>query len=119
MRAEPCVVAGTSPRHNSQGVHHEEVRIHRHHRFRFRRGRHGIGGYGRGVHEHRGGNAGDTVTNLQKQGYSVQLNGSVSAPLSQCTVTDVHGVSAPPAGQSSAMSSTTVYVDVSCPDLNN
>ncbi|AMT73937.1 hypothetical protein [Mycobacteroides immunogenum] len=63
-----------------------------------------------------GGNAGDTVANLQKQGYSVQLNGSVSAPLSQCTVTDVHGVSA---GQSSAMSSTTVYVDVSCPDLNN
>lgn len=66
-----------------------------------------------------GGNAGDTVANLQKQGYSVQLNGSVSAPLSQCTVTDVHGASALPAGQSSAMSSTTVYVDVSCPDLNN
>ena len=31
-----------------------------------------------------GSSASDTVSSLQAQGYNVQLNGSVTAPLSQC-----------------------------------
>ena len=35
--------------------------------------------------------AGDTVKSLQAQGYNVQINGSVTSPLSECLVTGVHG----------------------------
>ncbi|MGH3722836.1 MAG: hypothetical protein ACRDUS_01765 [Mycobacterium sp.] len=59
-----------------------------------------------------GGSASDTIGNLQRQGYSVQINGSVSAPLSECIATDVHGAS-------SSSSSGTVYVDVSCHSVDN
>jgi hypothetical protein len=60
-----------------------------------------------------GSSASDTVNRLQAQGYNVQLNGAVAAPLSQCTVTGVHGNSASPT------TFTTVYVDISCPPSNN
>ena len=60
--------------------------------------------------------ASDTVNSLQAQGYNVQLNGSVTAPLSQCIVTGVHGDSAAPHDPTVF---TTVYVDVSCPPSNN
>ena len=57
-----------------------------------------------------GGNAADAVKELQAEGYNVQINGSVTDPLSTCVTTGVHGV--PTAGSSF----TTVDVDVSCPD---
>jgi hypothetical protein len=46
----------------------------------------------------------------------VVLNGSVTAPLSDCTVTGVHGDSAGPVDPTRL---NTVYVDVSCPSLND
>ncbi len=55
-----------------------------------------------------GGNAADTVQHLQGHGYSVQLNGTADAPLSQCVATDVTGV------PSDETVFTTVYVTVSC-----
>ena len=66
-----------------------------------------------------GGNADDAVKELQAEGYNVQINGSVTDPLSACVTTGVYGV--PTAGNSSGprsgpLSFTTVYVDVSCPD---
>jgi hypothetical protein len=66
-----------------------------------------------------GGNAADAVKELQAEGYNVQINGSVTDPLSTCVTTAVHGV---PATASSSgphvapLPFTTVYVDVSCPD---
>jgi hypothetical protein len=59
-----------------------------------------------------GSSASDVVNSLHAQGYNVQLNGSVTASLSQCIVTGVHGDSGSP-------QNTTVYVDVSCPPSNN
>jgi hypothetical protein len=66
-----------------------------------------------------GGNAADAVKELQAEGYNVQINGSVTDPLSACVTTGVYGV--PNAGSSSGpqtgpLSFTTVHVDVSCPD---
>ena len=66
-----------------------------------------------------GGNAADTVRQLQAEGYSVQLNGTASVPLSRCTTTGVHGIpdSVNSAGpQANPLPSDTVYVDISCPD---
>jgi hypothetical protein len=48
------------------------------------------------------------VASLKAQGYNVMLNGSVTEPLSECSVTDVHNPD--------VAGFTTVYVDVSCPD---
>ncbi|TGD88922.1 hypothetical protein BayCH28_05910 [Mycolicibacterium sp. CH28] len=48
------------------------------------------------------GSAPDIISQLQSQGYEVQLNGQPSDGLSQCTVTDVH------------RSSPTAYVDLDC-----
>jgi hypothetical protein len=50
-------------------------------------------------------------------GYSVQLNGSLTGSLPQCTVTGVHGLSDTDTG--ATVGSGTVYVDVSCPSLND
>ncbi|WP_431234705.1 hypothetical protein ACQ856_09300 [Mycolicibacterium psychrotolerans] len=61
-----------------------------------------------------GGNAGDTVSELSDQGYNVQINGPVPVPLSRCKTTGIHGI--PNAVDALPPSSTTVYVDVSCPD---
>lgn len=65
-----------------------------------------------------GGNAADTINELRTEGYNVQINGSVSVPLSECVTTGVHGVSdtsdaASP--HSGTVGFTTVDVDVSCP----
>jgi hypothetical protein len=65
-----------------------------------------------------GGNAADTVNELRAGGYNIQINGSVSAPLSECTTTAVHGVpnAAGSTGPRSGPSTfTNVEVDVSCP----
>ena len=52
----------------------------------------------------------DTVAALQAQGYNVALNGIADVPLSECIVTDVHGLS--------DVRPTTAYVDISCPSDN-
>lgn len=67
-----------------------------------------------------GTSAAGTIDSLKTEGYSVQLNenGTVDVPLSECTVTGVHGLPKtnlvgrpiPPASQF-----TTVYVDIDCP----
>jgi hypothetical protein len=57
-----------------------------------------------------GSNAADTVKTLRDMGYNVQLNGTVSGPLSQCIITGVHGVA-----NGNPTVFTTAYVDVSCP----
>ena len=38
------------------------------------------------------GNAADAVKELQAEGYNLQINGSVTDPLSACATTGVHGV---------------------------
>ena len=48
------------------------------------------------------GSAADTVKSLQADGYTVQVNGAATTPLSECSVTGVHP-------------GTTVYVDIACP----
>ena len=63
-----------------------------------------------------GSSAADTVSRLTDQGYNVQLNGSSGTPLSQCTVSGVHGESP---GRVDSTQFVTVYVDVSCPSSNN
>jgi len=55
------------------------------------------------------GSATDIVSELQGQGYDVQLNGEPNGALAQCTVTGVHET-AKSAGQSG-----TAYVDLDCP----
>jgi hypothetical protein len=64
--------------------------------------------------------AADAVKSLQDAGYGVQINGVAQVPLSQCTVTGIHGLnnsnvnSADQRINSSQFD--TVYVDVSCPN---
>lgn len=60
-----------------------------------------------------GQSAADTVNSLQASGYNVQLNGTADVPLSECTVTDIHGLSGNP------QAFTTVYVDISCPAFDS
>ena len=54
-------------------------------------------------------------------GYAVQINGTVSGPLSQCIVTGVHGLSN--SDQSGHRIDptvfTTAYVDISCPSSDD
>lgn len=57
--------------------------------------------------------ANDVVASLKAQGYNVMLNGDISDPLSECHVTGVHN----PDASGRAVGFTTVYVDVSCPDV--
>lgn len=65
-----------------------------------------------------GGSAADTVHELQARGYHVQLNANTTAPLSQCSVTDVHGLSGSNFDHSGQRIDSgqfdTVYVNVSC-----
>lgn len=69
-----------------------------------------------------GGSSADTVVQgLQAEGYSVQLNGDQTSPLSQCIVTGVHGLSGTES-EGHRINPTqfdTVYVDISCPPRNN
>jgi hypothetical protein len=61
-----------------------------------------------------GSNAADTVKTLRDMAYNVQLNGTVSGPLSQCITTGVHGVA-----DSNPTVFTTAYVNVSCPSSDD
>lgn len=64
------------------------------------------------------GSAAETVTVLQSEGYNVHVNGPQDVPLSQCKVTDVHGLSnsnVDAAGHRiDPTTFMTIYVDVSC-----
>ena len=53
------------------------------------------------------------VQSLKAQGYNVMVNGDISDPLSECHVTGVHN----PDASGRAVGFTTVYVDVTCPDV--
>ena len=53
--------------------------------------------------------AADIVSELQRQGYDVQLNGQPNGALAQCTVTGVHQTAQGPAQFGTA------YVDLDCP----
>lgn len=57
--------------------------------------------------------ASDVVQSLKAQGYNVMLNGSITDPLSECNVTGVHN----PDASGRAIGFTTVYIDVTCPDV--
>jgi hypothetical protein len=61
-----------------------------------------------------GSNAADTVKALRDMGYNVQLNGTVSGPLSQCIATGVHGLA-----NTDPTVFTTAYVDISCPSSDD
>lgn len=64
-----------------------------------------------------GSNASDAVAALRAQGFDVQINGDRSAPLSECTVTDISGLSGTDStGHSSATKGSTVYVGIACND---
>jgi hypothetical protein len=62
------------------------------------------------------GSASDVIKQLQEEGYSVQLNGDRTAPLSECNVL---GVNPSVSGPASPTEFTTVYVNISCPPRNN
>ncbi|HYO02203.1 MAG TPA: hypothetical protein VET27_10080 [Mycobacterium sp.] len=55
------------------------------------------------------GGADATINGLSSEGYIVQLNGTPTAPLTACTVTNVQK-------DPSSGTSLTAYVDVACPD---
>ena len=68
-----------------------------------------------------GGNAAHAVKELQAAGYSVQINGSLTDPLSSCATTGVHGTPATaglPGPNFGPLPFTTVYLDVLCPDVH-
>ena len=68
-----------------------------------------------------GGNAADAMKELQAAGYNVQINGSLTDPLSSCVTTGVHGVpttAGSPGPNSAPLPFTTVYLDVLCPDAH-
>ena len=58
------------------------------------------------------GSAADTIGDLQDQGYTVAINGSITAPLERCLVTAIHN---PDRSGGKPDPSTTVYLDASCP----
>jgi hypothetical protein len=68
--------------------------------------------------------AADIVKMLQDQGYTVQFNGVVPGPLSNCTVEGVHGLAVMMTSDGNLMMSMdpvshgTVFVDVSCTTNN-
>lgn len=63
-------------------------------------------------------NAQDTVSALEADGYTVQLNGSPAGSLSSCSVTGVHGLPSDPVMSAQPMRLTTVYVDLDCTSNN-
>jgi hypothetical protein len=62
------------------------------------------------------GSAQDAVNRLTALGYNVAINGSKTAPLSECTVVGVHPGDP---GTAAASQFTTIWVDISCPPTNN
>ena len=64
-----------------------------------------------------GSSAAHVVNQLTAQGYDVQINGDQTAPLSECTVTDISGLSGTDSkGHALMPNGSTVYVGVDCDD---
>jgi hypothetical protein len=64
-----------------------------------------------------GNNAADVISTLRTEGYNVEVDGTPSAPLTACTVTDVHGLPDPANAltrHADPTRITNVYVDVDC-----
>lgn len=63
-----------------------------------------------------GTNADVTAQNLRAQGFDVRVNGAPTVSLSQCTVTDVHGLAGNESGGRPIDPTrlATVFLDVSC-----
>jgi hypothetical protein len=59
-----------------------------------------------------GGSAADAIRVLQGQGYNVRLNAKPEAPLSECTVTGVHGLDSTAPLDPTRLNA--VYLDISC-----
>jgi hypothetical protein len=63
--------------------------------------------------------AADAIKSFQDQGFNVRINGTVTGPLSKCTVQDVHGLSNSNVDSSGRRIDPTrfdtVTVDVFCP----
>jgi hypothetical protein len=64
-----------------------------------------------------GGTAADTAATLAAEGYRVAFNGSVWAPLSECSVTVTHP-RLDDAASRAEKENTTVFIDVSCPSMD-
>ena len=64
-----------------------------------------------------GGTAADTAASLSAEGYRVAFNGSVSASLSECSVTGTHP-RLDDAATRAEKENTTVFIDVSCPSMD-
>lgn len=62
------------------------------------------------------GSAQNTIDRLTALGYNVAVNGSKTAPLSECNVLAVHPDDP---GTTAAGQFTTIWVDISCPPTNN
>jgi hypothetical protein len=60
------------------------------------------------------GTAADVKSNLESQGYRVQINGIVTGQLSECTTTGTHPRLSDAATPEEKVN-TTVFIDVSCP----
>jgi hypothetical protein len=68
-----------------------------------------------------GGNAGDATKELHAAGHNVQINGSLTDPLSTCVTTGVHGTPTTaglPGPSFGSRLFTTIYLDVLCPDAH-
>lgn len=64
-----------------------------------------------------GGSASDAVNSLQARGYQVEVQGDTSAPLSECTATQISGLAGTDsAGHAGVPKGSTVYVTVACDD---
>ena len=64
-----------------------------------------------------GGSAADAVSSLQARGYDVEVQGDTESPLSECTATQISGLSGTnSAGQGGVPKGSTVYVTVACDD---
>jgi hypothetical protein len=68
------------------------------------------------------GSAQDTISSLQAEGYSVQVNGTANDPMTECTVTGVTGLSDSNVDAAGRLLDptkfTTAHVDISCPDVH-
>ena len=64
-----------------------------------------------------GGSAADAVSSLQSRGYDVQVQGDTESPLSECTATQISGLSGTDSsGHAGVPTGSTVYVTVACDD---
>lgn len=64
-----------------------------------------------------GNSAADVASNLSAEGYRVAFNGSMTAPLTECKVTDVHSPLSISASRAEK-ENTTVFIGLDCPSMD-